>query len=122
MNSKGIKLKGFKVKLLPDQAQKDQIDLNIQLRRFIKNKMLDMQQARYKNGGQYVNTFGMNYLLKVLKLEFPFLKQAENQVRAGVQMRLVRQGIGAGQPCLYEPDLFALRRNHRQECGTRFGP
>lgn len=73
-----MKLKGIKVKLLPNQAQKDQIDINIQLRRFIKNKMLDMQQARYKNGGQYVNKFGMNYLIKVLKLEFPFLKQAES--------------------------------------------
>ena len=31
MNSKGIKLKGIKVKLFPDQAQKDQIDINIRL-------------------------------------------------------------------------------------------
>ena len=25
------------------------------------------------------------------------------------------EGIGAGQPYLYEPDLFALRREHRQK-------
>jgi putative transposase len=78
MKNKGVKLKGIKIKLLPNQAQKDQIDINIQLRRFVKNQMLNMQQARYENGGKYVNKFGMNYLIKMMKLEYPFLKQAES--------------------------------------------
>ncbi|CZQ99682.1 Hypothetical protein Tpal_2404 [Trichococcus palustris] len=74
MKNKGVKLKDIKIKLLPNQAQKDQIDINIQLRRFVKNQMLNMQQARYENGGKYVNKFGMNYLIKMMKLEYPFQK------------------------------------------------
>jgi len=37
-----------------------------------------MQIERYNNGGSYVNEFGMNYLIKCLKQEYPFLKQAES--------------------------------------------
>ncbi len=40
--------------------------------------MLAMQQARYENGGKYTSKFGMIYCLKMLKQEFPFLKQAES--------------------------------------------
>lgn len=73
-----MKLKGVKIKLKPNQKQKDQIDINLNLRRFVKNQMLAMQQTRYENGGKYTSKFGMIYCLKMLKQEFPFLKQAES--------------------------------------------
>lgn len=37
-----------------------------------------MQKQRYENGGSFVNKFGMNYMIKAMKVEFPFLKQAES--------------------------------------------
>lgn len=73
-----MKLKGVKIKLKPSGKQKDQIDINLNLRRFVKNQMLAMQQKRYENGGKFTSKFGMIYCLKSLKLEFPFLKQAES--------------------------------------------
>lgn len=42
--------------------------------RFVYNQMLAMQSERYNNGGKYVNTFGMNNLLPLLKKQYPFLK------------------------------------------------
>lgn len=73
-----MKLKGVKIKLKPSEKQKNQIDLNLSLRRFVKNQMLAMQKSRYENGGKFTSKFGMIYCLKILKLEFPFLKQAES--------------------------------------------
>lgn len=73
-----MKLKGIKIKLNPSEKQKNQIDININLRRFVKNQMLAMQQNRYENGGKFTSKIGMIYCLKPLKLEFPFLKQAES--------------------------------------------
>lgn len=73
-----MKLKGVKIKLKPSEKQKDQIDINLNLRRFVKNQMLAMQQKRYENGGKFTSKIGMIYCLKSLKLEFPFLKQAES--------------------------------------------
>lgn len=70
--------KGVKIKLKPNENQKNQIDINLDLRRFVKNKLLNMQQVRYANGGNYTSKFGMIYCLKALKIEFPFLKQAES--------------------------------------------
>jgi putative transposase len=73
-----MKLKGVKIKLKPSENQKNQIDINLNLRRFVKNQMLAMQKSRYDNGGKFTSKIGMIYCLKALKLEFPFLKQAES--------------------------------------------
>jgi len=73
-----MRFKGVKIKLKPNENQKNQIDINLDLRRFVKNKLLNMQQVRYANGGNYISKFGMIYCLKALKIEFPFLKQAES--------------------------------------------
>lgn len=73
-----MKLKGVKIKLKLNESQKNQIDINISLRRFVKNQLLNMQQTRYRNGGNYTSKFGMIYCLKALKIEFPFLRQAES--------------------------------------------
>jgi len=41
--------------------------------------MLAMQLERYKNGGKFVNAFGMTYLLKQLKEEYPWLSESLTQ-------------------------------------------
>lgn len=41
--------------------------------------MLAMQLERYKNGGKFVNAFGMNYLLTQLKKEHPWLAESPTQ-------------------------------------------
>ena len=73
-----MKLKGIKIKLHPTENQKVFIDKNLSLNRFVWNKLLGMQQDRFENGGDYVNAYGMHYLMKALKIEFPFLKEAES--------------------------------------------
>ena len=51
-----MKLKGVKIKLKLNESQKNQIDINISLRRFVKNQLLNMQQTRYRNGGNYTGS------------------------------------------------------------------
>lgn len=71
-------LRAIKTRIYPNQAQQDKIIANFGCCRFVWNKLLNMQIERYNNGGSYVNEFGMNYLIKCLKQEYPFLKQAES--------------------------------------------
>ena len=71
-------LRAIKTRIYPNQTQQDKIIANFGCCRFVWNKLLDMQIDRYNNGGSYVNEFGMNYLIKCLKQEYPFLKQAES--------------------------------------------
>ncbi len=71
-------LKGVKVRLYPTAVQQEAIENNFRLNRFLWNQLLGMQLARHENGGSFVTKFGMNYLVKVMKIEFPFLKQAES--------------------------------------------
>lgn len=70
-------LKTFKVRIYPNNTQKNQIERNFGMCRFVWNEMLNMQNRRHENGGKYVNEFGMNYLLKPLKMEYPWLKEAD---------------------------------------------
>lgn len=71
-------LKGVKIQLYPTIQQKQSIERNFTLNRFLWNQLLAMQKERYENGGSFVNKFGMNYLIKAMKWEFPFLKEAES--------------------------------------------
>ena len=72
-------LKGIKLRLYPNAKQQDQLAQMFGNARFIWNIMLDMAKARYKNNpsSQFVNEYGMNYLLPRLKREYPFLKKSE---------------------------------------------
>ena len=71
-------LRAIKMRIYPNLMQRDKIIANFGCCRFVWNKLLDMQIERYKNGGSYVNEFGMDYLIKCLKQEYPFLKKAES--------------------------------------------
>jgi len=68
----------IKTRIYPNQKQQDQIITNFGCCRFVWNQLLDMQIKRYNNGGSYVSEFSMNYLIKCLKQEHPFLNKAES--------------------------------------------
>ena len=48
--------------------------------RFIWNIMLEMAKTRYKNNpsSKFINGYGMNYLIKPLKKDYPFLRESDN--------------------------------------------
>ena len=71
-------LKAIKTRIYPTVGQQDKIVNNFGCCRFVWNQLLAMQSERHDNGGSYVNEFGMNYLIKQLKAEYPFLKKAES--------------------------------------------
>jgi putative transposase len=73
-------LKGVKLRLYPNAKQQDQLTQMFGNNRFIWNIMLDMANERYKNNpsSSFVSEYGMNYLLKVLKKEYPFLKESDS--------------------------------------------
>lgn len=73
-------IKGIKLRLYPNAKQQDQLAQMFGNARFIWNIMLDMAKARYKNNpsSQFVNEYGMNYLVKQLKQEYPFLKESDS--------------------------------------------
>lgn len=68
----------IKTRIYPNITQQDKIISNFGCCRFVWNQLLNMQIKRHNNGGSYVNEFGMNYLIKCLKQEYSFLKQAES--------------------------------------------
>lgn len=72
-------LKGIKLRLYPNENQQNQIWQMFGNSRFVWNAMLSMAQERYKNNpsSRFVNEYGMNNLLKQLKVEYPFLKESD---------------------------------------------
>ena len=73
-------LKGVKLRLYPNTKQCDQLTQMFGNNRFIWNTMLDMAKERYKNNpsSNFVNEYRMNYLVKRLKQEYPFLKESDS--------------------------------------------
>jgi len=72
-------LKAIKTRIYPNVEQQYKIVNTFGCCRFVWNQLLDMQIERYKNGGSYVNEFGMNYLIIQLKKEHPFLKKVDSR-------------------------------------------
>lgn len=70
-------IKTFKLRIYPNAGQRQQIERNFGMCRFVWNELLNMQIQRHDNGGKYVNEFNMNYLLKPLKQQYPWLKEAD---------------------------------------------
>ena len=70
-------MKTFKLCIYPNATQCQQIERNFGMCRFVWNELLNMQIQRHDNGGKYVNEFNMNYLLKPLKQQYPWLKEAD---------------------------------------------
>ena len=73
-------LKGITLKLYPNKKQQDLLDQMFGNDRFLWNKMLDMMNKRYQNNSDlpFLGKFKLNYLLKVLKQEYQFLKVSDS--------------------------------------------
>ncbi|MFT8434001.1 MAG: RNA-guided endonuclease TnpB family protein [Lentilactobacillus diolivorans] len=73
-------VKGVKLRLYPNQKQTGQLWQLFGNDRFVWNQMLAMAQKRYENNpkSQFANEYDMNYLLKPLKQEYPFLKASDS--------------------------------------------
>ena len=73
-------LTGIKLRLYPNQTQIGQLWQMFGNDRFVWNKMLDMMNERYKNNKDlpFLTKFKLNYLLKPLKKEYPFLKNSDS--------------------------------------------
>ncbi|QIR08376.1 hypothetical protein G8J22_00310 [Lentilactobacillus hilgardii] len=73
-------VKGVKLRLYPNQAQINQLWQLFGNDRFVWNQMLAMANKRYENNpkSQFINEYGMNYLLKPLKQEYSFLKASDS--------------------------------------------
>ena len=73
-------LKGIKLRLYPNHNKQDQLWQMFSNDRFVWNQMLGMMKERYKNNKNlpFLSKFGLNYLLKPLKKEYPFLKSSDS--------------------------------------------
>ena len=73
-------IKGIKLRLYPNAQQREQLWQMFGNERFVWNQMLAMAQERYQNNpsSHFVNEYGMNYLLKRLKQEYPFLRASDS--------------------------------------------
>lgn len=73
-------IKGIKLRLYPNKVQQTQLLQMFGNDRFIWNLMLDMAKQRYQNNpsSKFVNGYQMDSLLKVLKQEYPFLKESDS--------------------------------------------
>ena len=73
-------IKGVKLRLYPSQSQKDKLWQMFGNDRFVWNQMLSMAKERYQNnpGVPFINGYGMDILLKALKIEYPFLKESDS--------------------------------------------
>lgn len=73
-------IKGIKLRLYPNQMQQNLLFQMFGNTRFVWNQMLAMAKARYKNNpsSRFIDEYGMNYLLKPLKEEYPFLKNSDS--------------------------------------------
>ena len=73
-------IKGIKLRLYPNRNQQDQLYKMFGNDRFVWNKMLEMMNSRYYNNKNlpFLGKFNLNYLLKPLKQEYPFLKASDS--------------------------------------------
>jgi putative transposase len=73
-------IKGIKLRLYPNKSQQNQLLQMFGNDRKVWNLMLDMAKQRYQNNpsSHFVNEYGMNYLLKQLKQEYPYLKESDS--------------------------------------------
>lgn len=71
--------KGVKLRLYPNKAQQAQLCQMFGNDRFVWNQMLDMANKRYQNNPSrhFIDEYGMNYLLKPLKQEHPYLEDSD---------------------------------------------
>ena len=73
-------INGIKLRLYPNARQREQLWQMFGNNRFVWNQILAMAKERYQNNpsSHFVNEYGMNYLLKRLKQEYPFFRASDS--------------------------------------------
>ena len=95
-------LKAFKLRLYPNKTQRNQIHVNFGCARFVWNQMLNMHIERYKNNrkAKFQGRYSMDVMLKALKIEYPWLKQAES-----TSLQRVNRDLDDAFQRFFKPDL-----------------
>lgn len=108
-------LKGIKIRLYPNETQKNKLWQMFGNDRFVWNKMLGMAKQRYQNNpsSQFVNGYQMDALLKQLKQEYPFLKDSDSS-----SLQIVNQNLDQAFKMLFKHrggyPRFKSRRTAKQ--------
>jgi len=73
-------LKGVKLRIYPNSEQQLKIKRNFGYNRFVWNQMLSMMIKRYENNpkASFLSAYTLDSLLPCLKMEYPWLKEAES--------------------------------------------
>lgn len=73
-------LKGNQLRIYPTKQQCNDLNCMFGNDRFIWNQMLNMLNERYQNNhhAYFPSAFELNYLLKQLKVKYPFLKISDS--------------------------------------------
>jgi transposase, IS605 OrfB family, central region len=113
--------KGLKLRIYPNQQQRQRLEMNFGCTRFVWNQMLAMLHARHENNPQapFLNTYALNNLLPRLKQEHPFLKEAESTSLQVTNQHLVDAfqsffGKRKGYP------KFKAKRSWKQSCTSKY--
>ena len=72
--------KGLKLRIYPNEIQRDMIEYNFGANRYVWNNMLDMMIKRHVNNpeAKFLNAFALNNILTQFKREHDWLKRAES--------------------------------------------
>ena len=114
-------LKGIKLRLYPNKEQERDLIQMCGNDRFLWNKLNDMLQSRYENNKDLYNgdtskeakkkrrhvilsTYDMNYLLPLMKVEFPFLSYSDSSALQVVTSNLNQSYLNFFR----KPDQFGL--------------
>ena len=116
-------LKAFKLRLYPNKTQRNQIHVNFGCARFVWNQMLNMHIERYKNNkkAKFQGRYSMDVMLKALKIEYPWLKQAES-----TSLQRVNRDLDDAFQRFFNPDLqngfprFKSKKNTNQSYTSKF--
>ena len=73
-------LKGVKLRIYPNSEQQLKIKRNFGYNRFVWNQMLSMMINRHRNNpkASFISAYTLDSLLPCLKMEYPWLKEAES--------------------------------------------
>ena len=71
--------KAYNIRIYPSKQQESQILVTFGQTRFVWNQMLAMQLERNKSNASFVSSFGMNTIVKELKIENPWLRSSSSQ-------------------------------------------
>lgn len=71
-------IKSIKIRLFPTAEQEQKLKNHISCCRFIWNKMVEIQENKYKEDGRYIDGYSMIRLIKEVKMDFDFLSSVNN--------------------------------------------